>query len=192
MTHFHPETTLNEGARVNLLPCCTLATMLHFFARALNKKCFDLPINLWNTYPSIRAHIYDVASGLIHLPNNRASRRTGHRVWCMMAHQRRSFGRDPNPTSFPSSLPTAISAQASSTMVRLITHNLLACHVKGCTTNNFPLAFRHVELEIREAEFNPDFVRGFLPKIEWGALVDAARQVSFRLPLDMGGGLTGL
>jgi len=62
-------------------------------------------------------------------------------------------------------------------MVRLITHNLLACHVKGCTSNNFPLEFKNVQIELREAEFNADFLRGFMPKIEWKALVDSARQV---------------
>ncbi|KAF7981250.1 hypothetical protein HWV62_34627 [Athelia sp. TMB] len=62
-------------------------------------------------------------------------------------------------------------------MVRLITHNLLACHVKGCTSNNFPLAFKDVQIELREAELNPDFLRGFLPKIEWNALVGAAREL---------------
>jgi len=62
-------------------------------------------------------------------------------------------------------------------MVRLITHNLLACHAKGCTSNNFPLAFKDAQVEIREAEFNEDFLRGFMPKIEWDALVNAAREV---------------
>ena len=62
-------------------------------------------------------------------------------------------------------------------MVRLITHNLLACHAKGCTTNNFPLQFQDVSIELRETEFNADFIRGFLPRIEWAALVSAARQV---------------
>ncbi|KZT65720.1 Trm112p-domain-containing protein [Daedalea quercina L-15889] len=62
-------------------------------------------------------------------------------------------------------------------MVRLITHNLLACHAKGCTSNNFPLQFKDVQVELREAEFNPDFLRGFIPRLEWGALVDAARQL---------------
>ena len=62
-------------------------------------------------------------------------------------------------------------------MVRLITHNLLACHAKDCNTNNFPLAFKDVQLEMREAEFNPEFLKGFLPKIEWTALVDTAKQV---------------
>lgn len=64
-----------------------------------------------------------------------------------------------------------------SQMVRLITHNLLACHAKGCTTNNFPLELKDVEIELREAEFNSDFLRGFMSRIEWRALVDAARQV---------------
>lgn len=62
-------------------------------------------------------------------------------------------------------------------MVRLITHNLLACHAKGCTTNNFPLQFKDVSIELREAEFNPDFLKNFLSRLEWKALVDAARQV---------------
>ncbi|KAJ7454800.1 hypothetical protein FB451DRAFT_1279433 [Mycena latifolia] len=62
-------------------------------------------------------------------------------------------------------------------MVRLITHNLLACHVKGCTSNNFPLEFKDVQVVLRESEFNPDFLRGFIPKIEWPALTGAARQL---------------
>ena len=63
-------------------------------------------------------------------------------------------------------------------MVRLITHNLLACHAKGCTTNNFPLKFSNVKLALREADFNPDFLRGFLPRIEWDALVQSSREVN--------------
>jgi multifunctional methyltransferase subunit TRM112 len=62
-------------------------------------------------------------------------------------------------------------------MVRLITHNLLACHAKGCTSNNFPLELQDVQIELIEAELNPDFLRGFLPKVDWPALVGAARQV---------------
>jgi multifunctional methyltransferase subunit TRM112 len=64
-----------------------------------------------------------------------------------------------------------------SAMVRLITHNLLACHARGCTSNNFPLIFKDVSIELREAEFNPDFLRGFMPKLEWRALVDTAKSV---------------
>ncbi|CAK5268619.1 unnamed protein product [Mycena citricolor] len=62
-------------------------------------------------------------------------------------------------------------------MVRLITHNILACHVKNCTSNNFPLKFQDVQIVLRESEFNPEFLRGFIPKLEWKALVDAAREL---------------
>ncbi|KAG8753018.1 hypothetical protein FRC14_006516 [Serendipita sp. 396] len=63
-------------------------------------------------------------------------------------------------------------------MVRLITHNLLACHVRGCTANNFPLVFRDVQIELKEAEFNEQFLRNFMPKIEWRALVDTAKSLN--------------
>ncbi|KAJ7671616.1 hypothetical protein DFH06DRAFT_1037425, partial [Mycena polygramma] len=62
-------------------------------------------------------------------------------------------------------------------MVRLITHNLLACHVKGCTSNNFPLELKDVQVVLRESEFNPDFLRGFMPKLDWPALIGAGRQL---------------
>ncbi|KAJ4483417.1 hypothetical protein J3R30DRAFT_1777434 [Lentinula aciculospora] len=70
-------------------------------------------------------------------------------------------------------------------MVRLITHNLLACHVKGCTSNNFPLQFQDVQIELREADYNADFLKAFLPKLEWKALVDSARKLGdTSLPLE--------
>ncbi|KAI9632512.1 uncharacterized protein MKK02DRAFT_35380 [Dioszegia hungarica] len=62
-------------------------------------------------------------------------------------------------------------------MVRLITHNMLACHVKNCTKDNFPLVFSEVELVIRESEANYDFLRRFMPKLDWPALVDTARSL---------------
>ncbi|KAM6504235.1 Uncharacterized protein family UPF0434/Trm112 [Amanita muscaria] len=70
-------------------------------------------------------------------------------------------------------------------MVRLITHNLLACHARGCTSNNFPLRFSDAQIETREADFNADFIRAFMPKLEWSALVDAAKQLGdASLPLE--------
>ncbi|PAV14598.1 Trm112p-domain-containing protein [Pyrrhoderma noxium] len=47
----------------------------------------------------------------------------------------------------------------------------------GCTTNNFPLLFKDVQIELREAEFNEEFLKGFVPRLEWSALVDAAKQL---------------
>lgn len=63
--------------------------------------------------------------------------------------------------------------------MRLLTHNLLACHAKGCgsSSNNFPLQLRNVQLELIEAEYNEVFLKGFLPKLAWPAFVMTARQV---------------
>mgnify|MGYP001108215127 FL=1 len=62
--------------------------------------------------------------------------------------------------------------------MKLITHNMLQCNVKGCTTNNFPLDIKGVEVGKEETEFRPDFIRHMLPKLDWAALVSAAAQVS--------------
>jgi hypothetical protein len=73
----------------------------------------------------------------------------------------------PRPHSFLSlSLPS--NALAS---------NILACHVRSCTSNNFPLELKDIEIEVREAEYNEDFLKGFWPKVEWKALVDTAKAV---------------
>ena len=66
-------------------------------------------------------------------------------------------------------------------MVRLITHNLLACHAKGCTTNNFPLLLQDVQIELHEQVFNPNFITSILPRLEWRALVDAATLACIRV-----------
>ncbi|KAI9017071.1 hypothetical protein BC832DRAFT_543587 [Gaertneriomyces semiglobifer] len=58
--------------------------------------------------------------------------------------------------------------------MRLITHNMLQCHAKGCNSNNYPLELREVELESLEAEFSDDFIRRLLPKLDWGVLVQTA------------------
>ncbi|KAF8597494.1 Trm112p-domain-containing protein [Ceratobasidium sp. AG-I] len=62
-------------------------------------------------------------------------------------------------------------------MVRLLTHNVLACHAKGCTSNNFPLRFKDAQLVVRDAEFNPDFLKRFMPRLDWGALISSAREL---------------
>ncbi|WFD00838.1 hypothetical protein MYAM1_003592 [Malassezia yamatoensis] len=63
--------------------------------------------------------------------------------------------------------------------MRLLTHNLLACHAKGCgnSSKNFPLELRNVQLEQIDADFNEVFLRGFLPKLHWQALIYAAKQL---------------
>lgn len=87
-------------------------------------------------------------------------------------------------------------------MVRLITHNMLTCHVsksghpfqlpfthlctprltfypnlrlENCTKDNYPLVFQDAAVEIRPAEPNLGFIERFLPKLEWSALVSTAK-----------------
>ncbi|ORE04298.1 Trm112p-domain-containing protein [Rhizopus microsporus var. microsporus] len=61
--------------------------------------------------------------------------------------------------------------------MRLITHNMLQCHVKNCNTNNFPLRFEDAQVELIEAEFNPDFMANVLNKLDWDALRNTAIQL---------------
>ncbi|KAB5591254.1 hypothetical protein CTheo_5296 [Ceratobasidium theobromae] len=61
--------------------------------------------------------------------------------------------------------------------MRLITHNILACHARGCDSNNFPLSFKDAQVEIIEAEFSPQFLIKFIPRLDWNALVATAREV---------------
>lgn len=64
-------------------------------------------------------------------------------------------------------------------MVRLITQNLLSCPARACAyPTNFPLSFRNVtKLEMVEADFNEEFLRGVLSRIEWQALRKSAAEV---------------
>lgn len=58
-------------------------------------------------------------------------------------------------------------------MVRLITHNILTCAVKGCIDSgkNYPLSFNNVQgIEIREQEFNDEFIKSFFHKLDYNVL----------------------
>ncbi|XP_051945112.1 multifunctional methyltransferase subunit TRM112-like protein [Xyrauchen texanus] len=57
--------------------------------------------------------------------------------------------------------------------MKLITHNMLTSHVKG-VTKGYPLIIKATEIKVNEVDFNPEFVTRMIPKLEWGALVQAA------------------
>jgi len=38
--------------------------------------------------------------------------------------------------------------------MKLLTHNMLACHIKGIT-NNYPFLIEATKIETRDADFNP-------------------------------------
>ncbi|KAL0699855.1 hypothetical protein Bca4012_055977 [Brassica carinata] len=68
--------------------------------------------------------------------------------------------------------------------MRLITHNMLSCNIKG-VTNGFPLKIEAEKVIEKEVDFNPDFLRHMFAKIEWKALVEATRSMGYaELPED--------
>eukprot|EP01135_Chromosphaera_perkinsii_P010333 Nk52_evm5s2118 gene=Nk52_evmTU5s2118 len=76
--------------------------------------------------------------------------------------------------------------------MRLLTHNMLQCHVKGCTVNNFPLrvegavpgekdeGYSNLTLKVEkiEADYNASFLKHMLPKLDWAALVKTCGELS--------------
>lgn len=68
--------------------------------------------------------------------------------------------------------------------MRLITHNMLSCNIKG-VTNGFPLKIESVKVIEKEVDFSPDFLRHMFAKIQWKALVEGARSMGYaELPED--------
>lgn len=71
------------------------------------------------------------------------------------------------------------------TSMRLITHNMLRCNVKG-VKNGYPLKIEVVKVESVDAEYNPDFVTRMIPKLEWNALVTGAKEIGVEdLPVEV-------
>ncbi|KAJ1735223.1 hypothetical protein H4S06_001676 [Coemansia sp. BCRC 34490] len=68
--------------------------------------------------------------------------------------------------------------------MRLITHNMLKCHVKNCTDpdKQFPLRFKDVQLEQIDAERNNEFLVRMLPRIDWPALSKTTKELDITLP----------
>ncbi|KAJ1834178.1 hypothetical protein LPJ63_002151 [Coemansia sp. RSA 2711] len=68
--------------------------------------------------------------------------------------------------------------------MRLITHNMLTCHVKNCEDpdKQFPLRFKDAKLEQIEAERNDEFLVRMLPRLDWAALLITANELNIALP----------
>ena len=69
--------------------------------------------------------------------------------------------------------------------MRLITHNMLCCNIKG-VTNGYPLRIEAELVEVRETEFDADFITNMLAKIEYSALVAGAVALGYEeLPAEI-------
>jgi multifunctional methyltransferase subunit TRM112 len=64
--------------------------------------------------------------------------------------------------------------------MKLITANFLTCAVKGCKASpaSFPLHFKDAELVLQELDFQPEFIRNIIPRIDWDGLQKMANEVS--------------
>jgi multifunctional methyltransferase subunit TRM112 len=62
--------------------------------------------------------------------------------------------------------------------MRLLTHNLMAC--PKCSS--FPLAIDAVEVGPTDSEYDPDFVRRMLPRIDYKDLVAAVDSIRPKCP----------
>ena len=49
--------------------------------------------------------------------------------------------------------------------MKLITHNLLICNKKGCTTNNYPLRIQANKVEIYQEEAQMEYSKPLMQKI---------------------------
>lgn len=68
--------------------------------------------------------------------------------------------------------------------MKLLTLNFLTCAVRNCKTSPaaFPLHVRDAELEVVELDFQPDFLRNVLPRLEIPALESVATELGLKLP----------
>lgn len=57
--------------------------------------------------------------------------------------------------------------------MKLLTHNMLQCHIKG-VKNGYPFKIEPVKIETREMDYDPDFLRHIFPRLDWNALREAA------------------
>lgn len=70
--------------------------------------------------------------------------------------------------------------------MKLMTHNMLKCNIKG-VKNGFPFKIEASEVLVKEADYNPDFIKRMIEKLEWKALVETAQSLGHgkNMPLDI-------
>ena len=63
--------------------------------------------------------------------------------------------------------------------MKILTTSFLTCAVKSCKSSpaSFPLHYRDVELEVIEMAYNPAFLQGILPRLDWDAVRVTAGEV---------------
>lgn len=67
--------------------------------------------------------------------------------------------------------------------MKILTTSFLTCAVKSCKSSpaSFPLHYRDAELEVVEMAYNPEFLQGILPRLDWDAVRITAGEVCITL-----------
>ena len=60
--------------------------------------------------------------------------------------------------------------------MKLLTHNMLSCHIKG-VQDGFPFKIEATKVDEVDADYDPDFLRRMYPRLEWSALREAAQSL---------------
>ena len=63
--------------------------------------------------------------------------------------------------------------------MKFVTTNFVKCAVKACdsSTDAFPLLFLECQIVQEEQDYNPDFIKHILERLEWDAVVQVAREL---------------
>lgn len=64
--------------------------------------------------------------------------------------------------------------------MKLMTTNFVQCAVRSCakTSDAFPLKYSEVQMVQQEVDFDPAFLLGLLPRLDWPSLVQVCEEVS--------------
>lgn len=63
--------------------------------------------------------------------------------------------------------------------MKLLTHNMLACKIKGVKTG-YPFLIEATAVEKRDADYNPDFLKHMFSRIDWPAFLAGAEGLGCR------------
>ncbi|BDD63204.1 hypothetical protein MAP00_008132 [Monascus purpureus] len=65
--------------------------------------------------------------------------------------------------------------------MKVLTANFLTCAIKECrkSTASFPLHFCDAELVQQDLDFQPDFIRNVLSRVDWDSLRVSASELGF-------------
>merc|ERR1712198_146871 len=61
--------------------------------------------------------------------------------------------------------------------MKLLTHNMLtSCIIKG-VTKGYPLGIQATKVQVKETDFNQEFIARMITRVEWSALIAAATEI---------------